>query len=197
VDSWTVYLIGIAFFFIGCVSLFLFFGGGWWIFFKKRAKSPFSNTFLEPCEKVLSFAAIEKVFRFLNRIHDEYNERFDLKRATICLKTGRIFPNTINRFGIIKIPENYIIHYAKTPLILYASLDKKIKGFLYEKDKVLQGYQTYTNLDSSKLEIEKSVELMKPGPLYLDPKTGFFLGWQIVPGTSLELLVVKVIKKGK
>ena len=92
------------------LSLLILLGLGWLGYrFTNREwrPSPFGPYRLRPCEE-LSFEAAQRVHSFLMGEDLGLNPSFELGRAAVCEGTGRIIPNGVNAFGVVKRPGNFV-----------------------------------------------------------------------------------------
>lgn len=134
----------------------------------------------------------EKVLRFLYDMNDYYNPMFDLTNAALCRETGRLFPDAVTWYGSIKVDWKFLQKRFPGHFISWGSLTEEQKLRLKDKHYSLQGFQTdYSSSKPSPFKVETVYAMAKPGPLYVDINTGVLIGWQIVPGTDLEVLIVK------
>lgn len=141
----------------------------------------------------LSFSSTEKVLRFLFTRHQYDNRIFDLKRAAVCRETGRIFPNAVTWFDTIKVDWTFLQKRYPGKYVSWGSLTQEQQEIIRAAhDDDLKGYQTaFSSPNPSPKKIEPQYALAKPGPLYVDIETNVLLGWQCVPDTELEVLIVQ------
>ena len=76
--------------------------------------------------------------------------------------------------------------------ISWGSLSKELQDEIREAHASLDKFQTIESSPTpSPRAIESQYVYTKPGPLYVDIETKILLGWQVVPGTEFELLIVQ------
>ena len=160
---------------IGGIALILFFLGGWWLFNRTGSKSPFTNGEMRKGIDV-SYSAVQKIYAFISNFDPILNPRFDIKKAVICKQTGRIFPKSVNSFGVICIPKYYIKHYAKGSWLEWSELTQEQQlDYKHRGTHLLKGYIMRKH--------------NQPGLLYVNLEHRLLMGWQQVPGTDFELLI--------
>jgi hypothetical protein len=76
--------------------------------------------------------------------------------------------------------------------VSWGSLSKEQQEAIRDVHESLGKFQTQ---ESSPTPAPRAVEpeyaYTKPGPLYVDLETKILLGWQVVPGTDFEVLIVQ------
>lgn len=188
--------------FFGFAILFIFllllgsFWFGYWLSHRPDSKSPYSGFPLRRARD-LSYYNIENVLRYLYTMHDYDNRIFDITRAAVCRETGRIFPNAITWYDRIEVDWSFLQKRYPGTYVSWGSLTDLQKFSIQEAHHSLEKFQTEKSSPSpSPRQIEKDYVFTKPGPLYVDIETKVLLGWQIVPNTKLEVLIVQK-PKGK
>lgn len=140
----------------------------------------------------LSYYSAERVLRYLYEMQDYNNRLFDLRNAAYCRETGRIFPDSITWLNTINVEWNFLQKRRHGQYVSWGSLSKDQQEYIKEIHGSLEGFQVEF---SSPTPLPKAVEpqyaLAKPGPLYVDIDTYVLMGWKIVPGTELEVLIVQ------
>jgi hypothetical protein len=140
----------------------------------------------------LSFDSKERVLRYLFEMHEYDNSMFDLKKAALCRETGRIFPNAVTWYGVIKVDWTFLNKRYQGNYVSWGSLSSFQQETIQSSHHSLEGYQTeYSSREPAPSKIEPYYTEMFPGPLYVDIDTKVLLGWKIVPLTNLEVLVVQ------
>lgn len=134
----------------------------------------------------------EKVLRYLYSMHDYHNRMFDPNSAAFCRDTGRIFPNAVTWYGVIKVDWGFLQKRFPGNFVSWGSLTEEQKITIIDRHQSLEGFQTaVSSPTASPRKIEPEYSQIKPGPLYVDVDTGVLLGWKCVPDTELEVLVVQ------
>lgn len=164
---------------------------GWWFTNRQGSASPFTGHEMRRGED-LAYSAVQEVQKFLDDMGDPDNPVFDMRRASICRETGRIIPETVNLFSVIKADWSSVTKRYPGRWVSWGSLSaKEQEGVVYCHDS-LDGFQVDESCDKPE---PKDVDLyhvtLKPGPLYVDKATRVLMGWQMVPNTNLEVLVVQ------
>lgn len=164
---------------------------GWWVTRVQGSVSPYSGKPMKRGED-LSKSTVAEIERFLRRLDPIDNPIFDTSYAAICRETGRVFPDSVNRFGVISLNWNFLNNRYPGKWISWGSLDPVRQADIRSCHDNMEGFQLETN---STQPMPKNVDsyhaMAKPGPLYVDITTKTLMGWQCVPGTTLELLIVQ------
>lgn len=171
--------------------LFLVFYVTWKITQQPPSLSPYSGMPLRPAT-CMSYYSIERVLRYLYTLHQYDNRIFDIKKAALCRETGRIFPDCVTWYDVIKVDWTFIQKRHKGTYVSWGSLSEAQKKSIAGRHETLQGFQTqYSSSNPSPRLVEDKYVLEQPGPLYVDIETGVLVGWQCVPDTELEVLIVQ------
>lgn len=158
---------------------------------REASLSPYTGLPLRRASGI-SYAAKEKVYRFLHEMHQYENRLFDLKNAALCRETGRIFPNCVTWYDAIKVDWTFLQKRFPGQFVSWGSLNDDQQTAIRSVHENLTGFQTMFSCEhSSPRQVEEQYVYEKPGPLYVDVKTGTLVGWKSVPGTELEVLIVQ------
>lgn len=164
---------------------------GFWMRSRKRTLSPYTGLPLRSVMEI-SFSSLLKIQEYLSHFTDYDNKMFKVKRAAFCRETGRIFPLAITWFGEINIDWNFLQKRCSGNWISWGSLNKLQRDAIKDKHRSLEGFQTeFSCPNPSPRNIDDKYVYYKPGPLYVDLETGILLGWKVVPGTELEVMIVQ------
>lgn len=140
----------------------------------------------------LPYDSKEKVLRFLFYMHQYDNRIFSIKKAAFCRETGRIFPNAITWYNKIKIDWSFLQQRYPGHYVSWGSLTEEQQLIVSNVHDSLDGFQTeLSSPEPQPSHIEAMYAFAKPGPLYVDIESKVLLGWKIVPGTDLEVLIVQ------
>lgn len=140
----------------------------------------------------LSYAATEKVYRYLYEMHQYENRIFDLRKAALCRETGRLFPNCVTWYDVIQVDWTFINKRFPGNYVSWGSLNDDQQTALRNVHESLDAFQTaFSCGHPSPRQIDAQYVYEKPGPLYVDVNTGTLVGWQCVPDTQLEVLIVQ------
>lgn len=191
-NSLEVALFALAVFagFLALVAVSLF---TLWLQRKREAGalSPYTNTRVRKGSE-LSYGMALKVLTYLYKMHQYDNRIFELRHAVVCRETGRIFPDCIDRFGLIHLDWTFLKKRYRGTFVSWGSLSDDQQKAIREAHDSLEGFQTE---ESSPNPIPRLVErryaYTVPGPLYVDLETKVLLGWKCVPETELEVLIVQ------
>ncbi len=140
----------------------------------------------------LSYAAKEKILKYLFDLKAYDNRMFDLNYAAVCRETGRVFPDALNLFSQIRVnnpgflTKRYPGHY-----VSWGSLSEEQKREVLSHHAEVKGFQMESSTEPSPRLIEPEFALLKPGPLYVDFDRKVLLGWKEVPNTEFEVLIVQ------
>jgi hypothetical protein len=171
--------------------LFLVFFLTWKITQQPPSLSPYTGMPLRRAT-CLSYYSIERILRYLYSLHQYDNKVFDIKKAALCRDTGRIFPDCVTWYDVIKVDWTFIQKRHKGNYVSWGSLSDIQKKSIETRHDTLQGFQTaYSSSNPSPRLVEDMYAFEKPGPLYVDIETGVLIGWQCVPDTDLEVLIVQ------
>lgn len=180
--------IGILVVFLAFFCLFLF---GVWLSKTKGSLSPYSRQPMRKGEE-LSYDSKVKVLRFLYEMHQYDNRIFELKRAAVCRETGRIFPDAITWYGVIKLDWSFLRKRYPGNYVSWGSLTTDQQELVRAVHTSLKGFQIdFSSPVPQPKNIEAKYAFSKPGPLYVDIETNVLLGWQRVPRSELEVLIVQ------
>lgn len=140
----------------------------------------------------LPYYSVERVLRYLYELQDYNNPMFDLRYSAVCRETGRIFPDSITWMDTIRVDWNFLQKRKPGQYVSWGSLSQDQQEYLKEIHGSLEGFQVeLSSPNPLPRAIEPKYAIEKPGPLYVDIDTYVLLGWKIVPGTDLEVLIVK------
>jgi len=170
---------------------FSFFLYGVWLDRLPNSKSPYSRQPLS-FGYDLSYQASENTLRYLYNLYQYDNRIFDLKRAAVCRETGRIFPNAITWYGKIQVDWTFLNKRHPGHYVSWGSLSDEQQLSVLNSHESLEGFQTeFSSPAPNPKSIEAKYAHAYPGPLYVDINTYTLLGWKLVPGTDLEVLIVQ------
>ncbi len=179
-------LIFLSFAFLACL-----FWIGWKLTQRSEALSPYTGLPLRRLTEV-SYYSAEKILRYLFELKQYDNRIFKLKKAAFCRETGRVFQDCVTIFDTIKLDWTFLHKRYHGNWISWGSLNDEQQKAIKEVHDSLEKFQIH---ESSRNPIPRMIEpdyiYTRPGPLYVDLETKILLGWQIVPGTEFELLIVQ------
>lgn len=177
--------------------LFAVFWFGWRYSHRESTLSPYSGMPLRRGAD-LSYYNVERVLRYLYELQDYNNRLFDLRYSAVCRETGRIFQDALSWFDMINVDWSFLQKRKKGNYVSWGSLSANQKEHIKKIHISLEGFQTEL---SSKNPLPKAIEpqfaMAKPGPLYVDVDTYVLIGWKLVPGTELEVLIVQTPERQK
>lgn len=140
----------------------------------------------------LSYDSKVKVLRYLYDMHQYDNRIFELERAAVCRETGRIFPNAVTWYGVIKLDWGFLQKRYPGRYVSWGSLSEAQQEIVRAAHDSLKGFQfEFSSPHPQPKMVEAKYAFAKPGPLYVDIETNVLLGWQSVPQTDLEVMVVQ------
>lgn len=169
----------------------LLFWIGWRISQRTQAVSPYTGVPLRRLTEV-SYYSAERILRYLHDLHQYDNRIFKLSKAAFCRETGRIFQDCVTIFDTIKLDWTFLHKRYPGNWISWGSLGKDQQDAIREVHSSLEKFQTIeSSPNPSPRGIEPEYAYTKPGPLYVDLDTKVLLGWQVVPGTDFEVLIVQ------
>jgi hypothetical protein len=185
-----IYLLLLSFFAILAIfSTFLWYG--WFVSKKRGSRSPYSKQVMSlGVDKAASVVRLVEGF-LLNHSQPE-NAPFDFTKAAICEQTGRIFPNAVKRGELIQLDWSFLQKRYPGSYVSWGSLTETEQAVIRMCHESMRGFQTQSSCPRPlPKEIDSYHALLKPGPLYVDKSTKILLGWQEVPGTPFEVLIVQ------
>lgn len=140
----------------------------------------------------LSFSMAHYVEEFLKGQPQPENPPFDMKKAAICQETGRIFPDVVNRGEVIALDWSFLKRRYPGNWVSWGSLPEVPRAMIKMCHRSVERFQMNESCPELRPEaIDRYHAFLKPGPLYVDVATKTLMGWQNVPGTPFEVLVVK------
>lgn len=124
---------------------------------------------------------------------DYSNRLFEVRSSALCRETGRLFPNSLTWYDTLDVDWNFLQKRRPGQYVSWGSLTKDQQEYLKEIHGDLEGFQLeYSSPTPLPKAVEPNYAMTKPGPLYVDIDTYVLMGWKIVPGTDLEVLIVKM-----
>lgn len=171
--------------------LSLLFWVGWRISQRSQVVSPYTGVPLRRLTEV-SYYSAERILRYLHDLHQYDNRIFKLSKAAFCRETGRIFQDCVTIFDTIKIDWSFLHKRYPGNWTSWGSLAKDQQEAIREVHHSLDRFQTIeSSPNPAPRAIESQYVYTKPGPLYVDLETKILLGWQVIPGTEFEVLIVQ------
>lgn len=163
----------------------------WWLFGRPPSLSPYSKQPLRPAAD-LSYQAKVNTLRYLFKLNEYYNPLFEFKRAAVCRETGRLFPEAVTWYGVIRVDWSFLNKRHPGKYVSWGSLTRDQQEAVRASHDSLEGFQTeFSSPEVLPRSIEAKFAFAKPGPLYVDIDTNTLLGWKAIPETQLEYLVVQ------
>lgn len=186
---------GVIFFATGILVAFLLlfaaFCIGWRVSRWEACPSPYSKLPMRRATS-LSYSTLEKVLRYLHDLKQYDNRMFDVRKASFCRETGRIFQDSINWYDIISVDWDFLQRRHPGKYVSWGSLTLEQQSDIRDRHDTLEGFQTkHSSKRSAPRDVEPEYAMEKPGPLYVDIYTATLLGWKEVPGTEMEVLIVQ------
>lgn len=162
-----------------------------WLSRRPHSLSPYSKLPLRLASD-LPYYTCEKVLRYLYDMHEYDNRIFSIRKAAFCRETGRIFPFAINWHNQIDVDWTFLQKRHPGKYVSWGSLSQEQQEIIRSAHDSLNKFQTdFSSPHPQPKAIEAKYALAKPGPLYVDLETKVLLGWQCVPDTDMEVLVVQ------
>lgn len=176
------------------LAFFLLFGVfivSWRLSNRPNSLSPYSGMPLRSATN-LSYYSGEKVVSYMHSYHQFDNRVFNLRKAAFCRETGRLFPDCMTWYGSIKVDWSFLQKRYPGTYVSWGSLTHKQQEAVRSSHGSLDGFQTaFSSSNPSPRLVEPEYAFAKPGPLYVDLEARVLLGWKIVPGTEIEVLIVQ------
>ncbi len=185
----------VALFSISILVVFLIFFGififGIWLSRAKGSLSPYSKQPMRKGED-LSYDSKVKVLRFLYEMHQYDNRIFEISNSAVCRETGRIFPHAITWYGIVKLDWTFLRKRYPGNFVSWGSLTIDQQELVRAAHGNIEGFQLdFSSPAPQPQRIEAKYAFAKPGPLYVDIDTKVLIGWQSVPRSDFEVLIVQ------
>lgn len=188
--EFQAYVFGIAV----LLAFFLLFAAFWfghWLTRREASNSPYTGLPLRRASSI-SYYSLERVYRLLHERYQYENRFFDIKKAALCRETGRIFPDCVTWYDVIKIDWGFLQKRFPGSYVSWGSLTEMQKEDVRSVHGSLDGFETrFSSPTPSPRLIEPQYAMHKPGPLYVEINTGTLVGWLAVPDTDLEVLIVQ------
>lgn len=186
---WTLFLA------IGTLLTFVVLGLLFWWMWREgerwEGESPYTKLPLRPATS-LSYFAAERALLFMDGFHDYENRIFTLSQAAFCRETGRLFTDCVRWTGRIEVGWDFIAKRYPGQYVSWGSLSPAQQLVVRKAHASLLGFQTEcSSPTSSPKAVEPEYAFTKPGPLYVDFASKVLVGWQSVPETHLEVLIVQ------
>lgn len=176
----------------GALLLFSFWYVGWRLLWQgRKTKSPFSHyEYLMPAEQ-LHFTAMQYVHQFLQN-HPYSQMKVDLTSTLVCRKTGRIFSCDTKCRRTMKSAECYLMQHYSGVLVPWSTLNQEQKQNFVARHSCLKHFQLHPSGANTAFSYSDWTSAdMKPGPLFVDLEAGVAVGWQCIPHTNLEIIIVQ------
>jgi hypothetical protein len=162
-----------------------------WLQKRTGKMSPYTGLPLRPGYE-LPYESAKQILQYLYDRHEYDNRIFDLQTAAFCRETGRLFPNSITWLETIYVDWTFLQKRFPGHFVSWGSLTDTQQQDLIVAHGSLDGFQTaFSSFNSSPRMIEPEFAYAKPGPLYVDLESKIVMGWQEVPNTDFEVLIVK------
>lgn len=176
---------------VSFLALFFLYFWGAWIQAHQTDKSPYTGLPLRRGTD-LPYESAKKILLFLYERHEYDNRIFDIKKAAYCRETGRVFPDCVTWYNTVHLDWSFLIKRFPGSFVSWGSLSDIQQTIILDSHESLEGYQTAKSCPKpAPSEITREYAYLKPGPLYVDVNTKIVLGWQIVPDTDFEVLIVQ------
>lgn len=141
----------------------------------------------------LSYYSVERILRYMYELQDYNNRLFEVRSSALCRETGRLFPNSLTWYDTLSVDWSFLQKRRPGQYVSWGSLSKDQQEYLKEIHGDLEGFQVeFSSSNPLPRAIEPEYALLQPGPLYVDIDTYVLVGWKVVPGTELEVLIVKM-----
>lgn len=177
--------------FLSFAFLSLLFWFGWRISQRSQAVCPYTGVPLRRMTEI-SYYSAERILRYLHDLRQYDNRIFKLSKSAFCRETGRVFQDCVTIFDTIKMDWTFLHKRYRGNWISWGSLAKDQQDAIREVHGSLDKFQTFESSPTpSPRSIEPEYAYTKPGPLYVDLDTKILLGWQVIPGTEFEVLIVQ------
>lgn len=172
-------------------AIFLVFWIGWRISNQKQGVCPYTGAPLRRATDISYFAA-EKTMRYLYHFKQYDNRVFKLSGAAFCRDTGRIFQDCVTWLDTVKVDWSFIQKRYPGDYVSWGSLSADQQRDIREAHDSLDRFQTaHSSPNPAPRMVEPEYVFIKPGPLYVNLQNKVLVGWQVVPDTDMEVLIVQ------
>lgn len=150
-----------------------------------------------PFEELATFPLrVKKILRFLYERQEYDNRIINLSNAVICRETGRVFSNVITWYDTVELDWSFINKRYPGHYVSWGSLNDLQQVVIREAHFSLSDFQTnFSCPNPSPKAVTPEYIYVKPGPLYVDMQTKVLVGWQCVPDSDFEVLIVQQPQK--
>lgn len=168
---------------------------GLWLKYHPNSPSPYGRLPMGRASSLPIDSTI-KILKYLYYRKDFENRIFEWKRAAVCRETGRVFPDCVTWYGMIRLDWTFLQKRHPGHYVSWGSLTEDQQLSVRDAHDSLDGFQTIiSSPEPSPRAITREYALAVPGPLYVDIDTMTLLGWKQVPDTEFEVLVVQKKKR--
>jgi hypothetical protein len=164
---------------------------GWWVTRQRGSLSPYSRQpMMYGVDLPQSIA--RHIEEYMKSLDQKENPPFDMNRAAICLKTGRIFPDCVGKSGIIRLGWDFLEKRYPGRWVSWGALPEVQRATIKLCHRSVEGFQLECcSPKPDPSDVDDYYALAKPGPLYVDISRRILLGWKHIPGTTFEVLIVQ------
>lgn len=160
----------------------------------QRIKYPLSPYTGLPVRRLLdaSFYSLVRVYDYTHQLKGYDNQPFNFRRSLFCRETGRIFPNSIDWLGRASLDWDFLQKKRAGSWVSWGALPPDTQRKIRDKHESLELFETEFSCPKTlPKEITPEYVYHEKGPLYVDLDTHVLMGWQKVPYTEFEVLVVQ------
>ena len=171
--------------------LFALYLTGMWLQRYYTGNSPYTGTPLRRASE-LPFESKKKILRFLYDRQEYDNRIITLSRAVVCRDTGRVFQDTVTWLDTVELDWSFISKRYPGHYVSWGSLNDLQQIIIQDAHFTLKDFQTDMSCPKpAPKSITPEYVNLKPGPLYVDIQTKVLVGWQCVPDSDFEVLIVQ------
>lgn len=171
--------------------MFALFLTGIWLQRYSTGTSPYTGLPLRRASEI-PYESKKKILRFLYDRQEYDNRIITLSRAVICRDTGRIFQDAVTWYDTVNLDWSFINKRFPGHYVSWGSLNDLQQIIIQDAHFSLKDFQTdYSCPNPAPKAITPEYINLKPGPLYVDIQTKVLVGWQCVPDSDFEVLIVQ------
>lgn len=183
-----LFAVAVLLFFFLFIAIFCV---SWWLSKNPSSPSPYTGLPLRRASDI-SYYSAEKIILYMRSFAQYDNRVYKLHKAALCRETGRLFFDCVTIFDTIRVDWSFLQKRLPGDYVSWGCLTHSQQNAIRASHESLEGYNTdYSSPTPSPRLIEPEYVFAKPGPLYVNVNTNVLLGWKIVPGTDLEVLIVQ------
>lgn len=144
----------------------------------------------------LPYETARRVLQFMYDRREYDNRVFKFKNAAFCRETGMIFQDCATWLDTLHVDWTFLNKRYHGHYVSWGSLTEEQQEEVRKLHRSLDGFQTtFSSKEPAPSAVDPDFIHIKPGPLYVDVEKHVILGWQRVPNTEFQVLIVQKPKQ--